>query len=84
MIQFRDFVPQQVKGSWNEGRKYEDFEAAVAAADQWMRKAKITPLQIETVVLPNIDAPKEEGTTDAALGTVSGWASWHQFLRIWY
>jgi hypothetical protein len=84
MIQFRDFVPQQVKGKWHEGKKYEDFEAAVAAAGQWLGEAKITPVQIETVALPNIGAPHEDGTTDAALGTTSGWATWHQFLRIWY
>jgi hypothetical protein len=83
-MRFRDFVPKQLKGKWHESRKYEDFEAAVAAATDWVRESGIAPLQIETVVLPNIFEPRESGSTDPALGTVSGWASWHQFLRVWY
>ena len=84
MLQFRDFVPQEVKGKWHEGKKYEDFDAAVAAAGQWLQEEEIAPLEIETVVLPNIKDPTDDGTTDGAIVTVSGWASWHQFLRIWY
>jgi hypothetical protein len=83
MLRFRDFVPQQVKGEWHEWKKYEDFDAAVAAAHQWLEEEGIAPLQIETVVLPNIEL-HEDGTTDGTVATVSGWASWHQFLRIWY
>ena len=51
MLRFRDFVPQQVKGKWHQGRRYEDFEAAVAAAGQWLQQEGIAPLEIETVVL---------------------------------
>jgi hypothetical protein len=84
MMRFRDFVPEQVNGKWYRGNRYESFEAAVAAAGDWVEAERVTPLQIETVVLPNIHAPGESGTTDASLGTVSGWASWYQFLRVWY
>jgi hypothetical protein len=40
---------------------------------------------LETVVLPNIWHPYEEGSSDPSLrasGEMS--TSWHQFLRCWY
>lgn len=84
MIAYRDFVPATEKGKWYKGETYASFDSAVEAANQWLDSAGVTAVSIETVVLPNIDAPSEEGTSDAKLDTVSGWASWHQFLRVWF
>ena len=42
-------------------------------------------LNVETVVLPNIWSPYEEGSADVALGTSGEMPShWHQFIRCWY
>lgn len=77
-------MPRAVKGKWFKGSTYETFDAAVAAANQWVTAEAVTVVQVETVVLPNIGAPGEEGSADGSISTVSGWASWHQFVRVWY
>jgi hypothetical protein len=84
MIRYRDFVPKSVKGNWLQGESYEDFDAAVSAANAWLEAENIEVEQLETVVLPNITDPGEEGSADGAIDTISGWARWHQFLRVWY
>ena len=84
MLQYRDFVPGKVKGKWYEGETYENFEAAVEAANQWLANEQITPIQIETVILPNVDFGDEDGTSDSGIEVVGGMASWFQILRIWY
>ncbi|HZO87371.1 MAG TPA: hypothetical protein VFB38_03465 [Chthonomonadaceae bacterium] len=88
MVDFRDFVPQLLnrgKGFdsfWKETARYESFEDAVAAANVWIAQNCIRVINVETVVLPNIWSPKEEGTQDAALtGT---FVPWHQFVRVWF
>jgi len=84
VIAYRDFVPQEVKGKWYQGTTYETFEAAVAAANQWMADERVSPLHVETVVLPNMETPSEESSADGKLTILSGYASWHQLVRIWY
>ncbi|MDP6443220.1 MAG: hypothetical protein QGG36_28535 [Pirellulaceae bacterium] len=83
---FRDFVPQMTQDPGIlRMAEYEDFEEAVVEANQWVRQNRIHVLQIETVVLPNIWSPYEEGTTDSSLGTRGGAPShWHQFVRVWF
>ena len=62
--------------------EYEPFEAAVAAANEWLAENHVRVINLETVVLPNIWSPFEDGTTDSSLGTRGGAPShWHQFLR---
>ena len=83
MLRFRDFVPKQVKkpGFLQVMGQHESFESAVQAAGEWLRAESIRPLQLETVVLPNMW--DEEGSTDVALfGKAAG--VWYQFLRVWY
>lgn len=88
MIAHRDFAPRFAtpRGlSESLGLKeppYETFDDAVRAANEWIRTDAVKVLSIETVVLPNIWS--EGGTADVALGTASGWASWYQFVRVWY
>jgi hypothetical protein len=65
--------------------EFENFEAAVEAAGRWIEQNKIDVVTLETVVLPNIWHPYEEGSSDPSLrasGEMS--TSWHQFLRCWY
>ena len=86
MIQFRDFVPRMLAapGLFKAG-EYESMEAALAAANDWIKEYDIKIVNVETVVLPNIWSRYEEGTTDVALGTSGEMPShWHQFVRVWY
>lgn len=86
MITYQDFVPRMLTESgFFQDAEYETFEAAVIAANWWIQQNQIQVISIETVVLPNIWNPKEQGTVDAALRTSGDVGSyWHQFLRIWY
>jgi len=84
MIRYRDFVPKSVKTSWFGDELYGTFDAAVEAANAWMAAESVDVVSMETVALPNIFSPSEEGSADGSLGTASGWATWHQFVRVWY
>ena len=84
MLAYRDFVPMVTPSTLWRAETYESFDAAVAAANDWLAREGPTVLHVETVVLPNVHSAQEAGTSDASLGTAAGWASWHQFLRVWY
>jgi len=91
-LQFRDFLPRLTHqgstgflGIGASKPEFDDFESAVEAAGEWLEATGIEPMQIETVVLPNIHEVAERGTTDSDLrasGDVSTY--WYQFLRVWY
>ena len=88
MLKYKNFVPRQTnaEGFFSEA-DYEDFDAAVAAADAWIERTGVDVIQIETVVLPNIFASGEKGPNDSYLKVRTSDGSrahWHQFLRIWY
>lgn len=82
MIYFEDFAPQIIKSGFFS-RTFESFDAAVAAANEWIAHNGIDVVNIETVVLPEMWG--EDGTTDTDL-TTSGdmMNTWHQFIRVWY
>lgn len=85
-LQYIDFVPRQVKapGLITEGL-YENFDAAVNAANRWLAENPVQLLQVETVVMPNLWNDWEEGTKDGSISTSGDAPSrWHQFLRVWY
>ena len=89
MLAYRDFAPKVTtvdRGSsyfsWPV-QVYESFDEAVLAADAWIAEDQIQVRQIETVVLPNIWSPQEEGSADPALQARPG-TVWHQFVRVWY
>lgn len=86
MISFRDFVPRQLtQPALFHAAEHESFDAAVAAANEWVHTDCIKVINIETVVLPNIWTRWEEGSTDSSLGTSGDSPShWHQFVRVWY
>ena len=85
MIRFKDFIPEETtpSGLFSLG-KYEDLEAAVEDANAWISAQHVDVFNVETVVLPNIDAPSEEGSTDSSLSTPDGHAQWRQLVRVWY
>ena len=86
MIAFQDFVPPQLQPpGFLTAAKYAPVEQAVQAANDWIRQYGVKVLNVETVVLPNMTSPGEEGTGDAQLRTSGDMASfWYQFVRVWY
>jgi hypothetical protein len=86
MLRYQDFVPKMTKPpAFLSPAEHESFDAAVAAANRWVKDNGIRVVNIETVVLPNIFSRYEEGSRDASLGTSGESPSfWHQFIRVWY
>jgi hypothetical protein len=92
MIAYWDFVPQQTRASSStflrgeSPAEYEDFDAAVAAANAWIAaNPGVRIVTVETVTLPNIWREDERGSADGALRTSGESRSfWHQFVRVWY
>jgi len=87
MIHYRDFAPHLIKRGILHSDAYENFDAAVAAANAWMAEAKVDLMTVETVVLPNISPDQSEGTIDGRVETEEAMTSineWYQFLRVWY
>jgi hypothetical protein len=86
MIAYLDFLPRQTKpAGFLSPAEHEPFDAAVEAANAWLRQHQVQVINIETVVLPNIFSKFEEGSADSSLGTSGESPShWHQFVRVWY
>ncbi len=84
MLVFKDFAPRRLKprGLLQES-EFGSLEEAARAAGNWMKSKGIQPIQLETVVLPNVYGPYEKGTADPEL-IQSGVDEWYQFLRVWY
>lgn len=86
MVGYRDFLPREMRpAGFFRPAEYETFPAAVAAANDWIQRNSIQVINVETVVLPNLYNPGEEGSGDADIRTSGEMAShWYQFLRVWY
>lgn len=86
MLRYKDFVPKMTKpAAFLSPAEHESFEAALEAANRWVKESGIRVVNVETVVLPNIWSRYEEGSGDTALGTSGESPSfWHQFIRVWY
>jgi hypothetical protein len=88
-LAFQDFTAAVTtrEGLFFNTQVHESFQTAVAAANEWIRQCGIEVANVETVVLPNMYASREEGTTDSELKTASGdldTTQWHQFVRVWH
>jgi hypothetical protein len=88
MIKIKDFVPKlEKRGSLFKPSKVQDFKLVIDEMNEWVsiNDSKIDIFNIETVLLPNIHEPTEEGSEDTELwtGTASS-SSWHQLIRVWY
>ena len=85
-ILYKDFVPQVTDpGGFFKAMTVEDFEKVVLEANQWISSQSIKLINIETVVLPNINLPHEEGSTDTNISMSGEFSTyWNQFIRVWY
>lgn len=88
LLKFKDFVPEQTgKNKWTGRGEYDSLADSLRAANQWMvSHPQIELINIETVVLPSLHSPKEEGSEDPELiiSSNSSLQAWHQFIRVWY
>ena len=84
MIAFKDFAPRVTDPGGMFSRKvFESLEAAVASASRWCENSNIVPLNVETVLLPDIYDKNQEGSKDAHVLT-GNIVKWHQIVRVWY
>jgi hypothetical protein len=86
MIACKDFVPKMLSaGGIFSSSEFEDFAAALKAANQWITDKQIDVVNIETVVLPNVWSAREKGPRDPELRIPPNTtADWNQFIRVWY
>ena len=86
MIGFQDFAPRQtVPAGFLRPAQHEMLQEALAVANGWIAQNNVQVINVETVVLPNIYHPGEQGSTDPEL-RISGEMSsyWYQIVRVWY
>ncbi len=88
-MKFKDFVPAQLaKGGLFSKAEYESLQKLLQDLDDWIEQnPEIMVVNVETVVLPNIHAKREEGSEDPELiaSEMDGtYTRWHQFFRVWY
>jgi len=55
--------------------QYALIDEVVQTANEWIRQVGVKVLNVETVVLPNMNNPGEQGTGDAMVRTSSDMAS---------
>ena len=86
MIKCMDFVPEQLDaGGFLRAAEHEKFGPTIARANAWITENAINVLNVETVVLPNIHLPHEEGSGDTNLHSSGDMSTaWNQFIRVWY
>ena len=86
MIKNKDFTPKVTrKGGFFKATQIEDFKEIEDQMNAWVQESNPDIINIETVVLPNIYDPDEEGSEDTMLGTDGQNSSiWYQFIRVWY
>ena len=94
-IAFRDFVPnyteKQVKMLLHSRTEatYENFDAAVRAANVWIDSSAVRIISLETVILPSLSPIDSLKSKETRLSLVSGGditrtSNYYQFLRVWY
>ena len=85
MIEFKDFVPRMLGPAGFLGEpEFESLEDALVAANEWVESEDIEVISIETVVLPNLHNPFEEGSGDVNIRQDEEHVTaWNQYVRIW-
>ena len=84
MIAFKDFAPRVTDpGGMFSKKGFENLEAAAVAASRWCENSDIVPLNVETVLRPDIYHKGQEGSKDAHVMT-GNLVEWHQIVRVWY
>ncbi len=85
-VNFRDFVPEVLDaGGIFTKATYEGLAELRKRMNQWIEGNGIKVLNVETILMPNLNSPREEGSEDAAVWSSGDFATtWNQFIRVWY
>jgi hypothetical protein len=86
MLTYRDFAPQPLSSTIERNPRFEPFDVAVQAANDWIAAESIEIVNVETVVLPSYSAWVEGKTTDPHIyvNLANYWFASRQFVRVWY
>mgnify|MGYP001801668930 CR=1 FL=1 len=87
MITFKDFVPEVTSGPNIFGkREMEALKETQIKMNEWLKtEPNLKVLSIETLLLPNIHNPSEEGSEDPELKIpYNQTGRWYQIFRVWY
>jgi hypothetical protein len=79
MIDQKDFIPKTLSTHWLKGIQTESFDAAIAAANEWISGENIEVINVETIVLP---IGEDDATETPSITGVP--VSLRQFIRVWY
>ena len=84
MIAYRDFEPTLLEEKTAfKLAKYAPFASTVEKANRWISDERISALNVETVVLPNMYQDAGEESSHLYVGKEEP-VSWYQFVRVWY
>ena len=84
MIAFKDFAPRVLdSGGLLREKTFQSLTTAVEEASTWCAHRNVIPLNVETVVLPDIYDSGQEGSKDVHVRT-RDIVEWHQIVRVWY
>ena len=87
MIEYKDFVPDllaQSAGFLGEPH-FEPLKDVLARCNEWIGESGAEVLSIETVVLPRLHHPHEEGSEDVNMRQADeSMTPWNQFIRVWF
>jgi hypothetical protein len=85
MAAFQDFAPRMTDaGGLLRAKEFLSLEETVETASRWCVENGIVPLNVETILLPDIHDDVEQGSTDVHLTTGERGTEWHQVIRVWY
>ncbi len=81
-VAFKDFAPAKLRSGVFRN-EYEPLGSVVARANAWMQSAQVRVVNIETIVLPNLQADPD--TLQSGIRTSGDVGSfWFQIIRVWY
>jgi len=86
MIEYKDFTPRMLGERRLIGEpEFESLQDAVKGCNQWISDSGVDVVNVETVVLPNVHHPFEEGSEDVNIRQADDdTTAWNQFIRVWY
>jgi hypothetical protein len=82
MIDQKDFIPKTLSKHWFKGIQVDSFDAAIAAANDWIEQESVDVVNIETIILP-VGSDDETELPLTVVPSSIGF-SLRQFIRVWY
>ena len=85
-IQNVDFVAEQTSApGFLKAATHESFGDARNKMNDWLARNDVEIISVETVVLPSLHSPHEEGSEDVAVHVKPEFGiNYNQFIRVWF